>query len=423
MTRVMVVRRQLARKSLVLLLLLWVSSACLRGQALDTTDYFPLKVGNAWTYFSFEQAPYYYLALRSITGTQLFRDTLYYVFDKNLYTYYRKDSLGNVYVRLDTVEQLLYKTTANIGDSWKVMRRLNNTTLNYTVSLIQRSEDIITLAGVFHNCMRFLFETSDVTEGTYYAWLAPGIGEVRRDGFGLSINYVLKKGEINNNAISFHVFHVFSTTPKSEEDHVDTASDITFFLNTIPPESIPDSDIVIRSQKQGIVPGKLKTSSDRWSFIFTAEMNFAEADTITVTLFARIIDAVGDSLDGNFNWKYEASPMDDYRWRFFTGTVSDVEKNPLQPTDFQVYQNYPNPFNSETSVEYSLPTKGVVDIEVYDALGRQVRTLLLQEQESGRHHVVWDARDDSGETVASGVYLVRLEWNGRNQTIHTIYLK
>ncbi len=103
--------------------------------------------------------------------------------------------------------------------------------------------------------------------------------------------------------------------------------------------------------------------------------------------------------------------------------MTNVEEKPSAPMLFTLYQNYPNPFNSGTIIEYSIPTKALVHIEIYSILGQKVRTLFSQEQESGRHQVVWDAKDDNSRTVSSGVYLIRVRWNGKNQTIHAMHVR
>jgi hypothetical protein len=399
------------------------------AQGLDTTDYFPLDVGNTWIYLSFEVQPYYYPDTVQIVRKEMVNDTLYFVQNRpdgnphGLSKYLRKDSAGNVFGRISGRDQLIYNVSAEIGTQWKVEVQELDWTISYTVTLEGKSERVTTHAGVFESCLRFLVQTFDISESTYYVWLAPAVGEVRRDGWGLGMYFSLKRAVINSELITPHVFQVYSVSPPDEAKNVDVASEIFFFLGSTPSNTIPDSNMSVVSRKKGKIRGALSTAPSGWAFIFTPEQSLPELDTITITLSARITDWFGDSLDGNFDWKYEGSPTDDYRWGFFTGTVSDVQMNSRQPIDFHVYQNYPNPFNSETNFEYLLPTKGVIDIEIYDVLGRHVRKLLLQEQESGWHRVVWDASDDSGETVASGVYLVRLQWNGRNQTIHTVYLR
>jgi hypothetical protein len=67
-------------------------------------------------------------------------------------------------------------------------------------------------------------------------------------------------------------------------------------------------------------------------------------------------------------------------------------------------QNYPNPFNPSTTIEFSLPQAGFVELSVYDLAGRRVATLQRGELGAGDHDVSWDGRTDEGAMVASGQY-------------------
>ncbi len=73
----------------------------------------------------------------------------------------------------------------------------------------------------------------------------------------------------------------------------------------------------------------------------------------------------------------------------------------------------PNPFTASTTLELTLPRRGDVRLSVHDLQGRRVRTLLSGPVRPGRHAVAWDGRDGDGAKVASGVYFVRLEAQGR----------
>jgi hypothetical protein len=89
-----------------------------------------------------------------------------------------------------------------------------------------------------------------------------------------------------------------------------------------------------------------------------------------------------------------------------------AKKKTTLPTDLQFLPNYPNPFSDQTVLEYVLPTPGPVRLAVYDVLGRQVRVLVDEKQQAGRHTVQWGGRNESGRRLASGVYLARLVVGG-----------
>ncbi len=78
------------------------------------------------------------------------------------------------------------------------------------------------------------------------------------------------------------------------------------------------------------------------------------------------------------------------------------------PTEFAV-NVYPNPFNPSTTISYELPESAPVSVVIYDVLGQQVRHLISQFNAAGRYSVQWDARDNQGRGVASGVYIAKVD--------------
>ena len=84
------------------------------------------------------------------------------------------------------------------------------------------------------------------------------------------------------------------------------------------------------------------------------------------------------------------------------------EETPQIPRDFSLSQNYPNPFNPETNIDYHLSQKSRVTIQVFNVLGQQVKALVDGQKEAGYYTATWNARDEYGRDVASGVYFYRL---------------
>jgi len=73
-----------------------------------------------------------------------------------------------------------------------------------------------------------------------------------------------------------------------------------------------------------------------------------------------------------------------------------------------LYPNVPNPYNPSTTLRFDLPAQGPVELSIYDAGGRWVRTLVRASLDPGPHSYVWDGRDAAGHSMASGIYLYRL---------------
>jgi flagellar hook assembly protein FlgD len=76
----------------------------------------------------------------------------------------------------------------------------------------------------------------------------------------------------------------------------------------------------------------------------------------------------------------------------------------------------PNPFSRSTRVSYAVPQPGNVSLDIFDAAGRNVRTLVSGRSEPGRFSVSWDGRSQSGALVSEGVYLFKYSLNGRHIT-------
>ncbi|MBN1894221.1 T9SS type A sorting domain-containing protein [bacterium] len=96
--------------------------------------------------------------------------------------------------------------------------------------------------------------------------------------------------------------------------------------------------------------------------------------------------------------------------------VNDVAGAAALPDGFALDQNYPNPFNPETTIRYSLPAPGDVTLEIFDLRGQKIRTLADRSEQAGVHEIRWNAVNESGVRVPSGVYLCRLHVRASGKT-------
>lgn len=89
-----------------------------------------------------------------------------------------------------------------------------------------------------------------------------------------------------------------------------------------------------------------------------------------------------------------------------------------------LHQNHPNPFNPRTTIAFLAPVAGRVSLQIYDAAGRLVRSLLSGVHvEAGQHEVSWAGRDDAGHQVTSGIYFYRLEGGAFSETKKMVLVK
>jgi hypothetical protein len=97
---------------------------------------------------------------------------------------------------------------------------------------------------------------------------------------------------------------------------------------------------------------------------------------------------------------------------FTTASIIEAELTPasaeqinnILPQNFQLEQNYPNPFNPSTRIRYSIPEASFASIKVYDMLGKEVATLVNEEQSAGNYEVDFDATG-----LSSGIYFYKLQ--------------
>ncbi len=105
---------------------------------------------------------------------------------------------------------------------------------------------------------------------------------------------------------------------------------------------------------------------------------------------------------------------EDMKNRKVPNQMNDPDE-PLVLNSFELYQNYPNPFNDVTQIKYYLTENAFVDIKIYNILGQTVRQVVNKFQEKGMHRMIWDAKNDRGISVGSGIYFVRMTVNQEQQ--------
>jgi len=95
----------------------------------------------------------------------------------------------------------------------------------------------------------------------------------------------------------------------------------------------------------------------------------------------------------------------------FWGSVAliTLDVDEVVPEEFYISNAYPNPFNPKVSIDFSIPERTDVNIQVYDLLGRNVFTHQQDFTNPGKYRFQWNARDNSGNNVASGIYIVAIQ--------------
>jgi hypothetical protein len=150
----------------------------------------------------------------------------------------------------------------------------------------------------------------------------------------------------------------------------------------------------------------------------------ATLDNVDFTAFTTTAPA--HNLSYLYNEKVDGVPYVREISPEFTGSsVSLNSQSPgaTLPTEFALEQNTPNPFNPTTMVSFSLPKAAHVNLTIYNVLGQQVKTLVDQDLPAGVQSVEWNGTDNSGRTVASGVYFYRINADQFSATKKMLMLK
>ena len=143
------------------------------------------------------------------------------------------------------------------------------------------------------------------------------------------------------------------------------------------------------------------------------------------------VPAFGDAHDyiyvdrdvtNDVSYSYQLSDVDLSGAETLHPVVCSVTPTAL-PVTYSLSQNYPNPFNPTTEISYGLPVQTYVTLKIYNLLGQEVVTLVDGQRSAGRHTTSWNALDEHGAVVASGIYFYRLETTDFSTTRKMVFMK
>ena len=141
--------------------------------------------------------------------------------------------------------------------------------------------------------------------------------------------------------------------------------------------------------------------------MFTVNSNFGDDETSVVLHKLR--------------WNEEPA-MENIATATLSNVLSVGNENTI-PEQFALHQNYPNPFNPVTTLRYDLPKDALVNITIYDMMGRIIKTMVNTEQTAGYKSVQWNATNDTGSPVSAGIYLYMIQAGQFRQTKKMVLLK
>jgi len=145
--------------------------------------------------------------------------------------------------------------------------------------------------------------------------------------------------------------------------------------------------------------------------VYIKQHHFTYIQTDGKTLTLRAINKDGETIDLH---------------TFDKGASSGIGIDRIEetvPESYALHANYPNPFNGATVIPFAVQKEEPTSLAIYDLQGRLVKQLVQGKVGPGSHTVTWDGTDASGRQAASGVYLIRLQTPGFQQTRPAVYLK
>ena len=140
----------------------------------------------------------------------------------------------------------------------------------------------------------------------------------------------------------------------------------------------------------------------------TYELAEGESLPSTVTFYLGLANLPGTSMDPELLNVVCGYPDEDNAITVSTSALG-VDDNESIPNQFALHQNYPNPFNPSTQISFDIPEGGeYIMLNIYNNLGQNVSTLVNGVMNPGRYTMDWNATDEIGNPVASGIYFYEL---------------
>ena len=165
------------------------------------------------------------------------------------------------------------------------------------------------------------------------------------------------------------------------------------------------------------------------SYYLVERSTDAEFTTDVESSYLQTNTYTDDDLEFNTEYFYRVSANVNGLWTDYSNVVSvTIESVGLAdgseiPKSYKIHQNHPNPFNPVTTLRYDLPEDGMVNITVYDMMGRVIKNLVNVHQNAGYKSIQWNATNNAGQPVSAGLYLYTIQASGFMQTKKMILLK
>ncbi len=219
-------------------------------------------------------------------------------------------------------------------------------------------------------------------------------------------NYVFDSSAINANPNGLHfidknlILNIPPVVTATQPINNDTAFRVTNYIGIRFSRAMDTSSVRLAFSITPSINGSFTWLSGGSLLFFFPSQPLSYDTWYTLKIDSTAKSAGGINIDGNG----DGIPGDPFVLRFKTQSQpTSVENNLVHPEKFELYQNYPNPFNPETIIQFDLPESQFVVLKVFDAYGKEVKTLINENLEVGRYSIKFDASN-----LSSGIYFYKI---------------
>ena len=136
----------------------------------------------------------------------------------------------------------------------------------------------------------------------------------------------------------------------------------------------------------------------------------------------KLIGTIGQSIIG-LSTKNKVKISSGYWGWISRWAVLETEDENIIPNEFKISPAYPNPFNPSAKIDIEIPDAGIVQIIIYDILGRIVLDHKKEFPSAGKYQFVWNPRTTSGNSLSTGTYIVTIRNQNNINTQKITFLK
>jgi hypothetical protein len=215
----------------------------------------------------------------------------------------------------------------------------------------------------------------------------------------------------NSIAIYGNYAYITSSSAGLQVYQITNSTSMTL-LSTILPH--PTSDLIYCFADGG----RLYVSDQNWNEIDVYDL-FNPAEPSLLHSYKSNYATLDMKVVGNL--LYTANEYNGMHIFDLTYGVENVQ--PLAETQILSLSNYPNPFNPNTTISYTLPAKGHVELNIYNIRGQLIKHLVDDNKQEGTHSVLWDGKDDKDRAIASGIYIYRISSGSKQMFGRMMLLK